>query len=41
MTLLIIVAIAIGMIVVERLWPSMELPRVRNWWARGGLRQRH
>jgi sterol desaturase/sphingolipid hydroxylase (fatty acid hydroxylase superfamily) len=29
-----LIVIALGMIVVERLWPAMELPRVRAWWAR-------
>jgi len=32
-----LVAIAVGMIIVERLWPAMELPRVRAWWARVAL----
>jgi sterol desaturase/sphingolipid hydroxylase (fatty acid hydroxylase superfamily) len=35
--LLVIVAVAVGMIVVERLWPAMTLPRVDNWWARVAL----
>ena len=33
----IVIAIAVGMIVVERIWPASELPRVRAWWARVGL----
>ncbi len=32
-----LLAIAAGMIVVEKLWPAMELPRVRAWWARVAL----
>ena len=28
-----VLAVAAGMIVVERLWPAMDLPRVANWWA--------
>lgn len=32
--LLITIGIAAGMIVVERVWPTTELPRVRAWWAR-------
>lgn len=32
-----ILAVAVGMIVVERLWPAMKLPRVDNWWARVAL----
>jgi sterol desaturase/sphingolipid hydroxylase (fatty acid hydroxylase superfamily) len=32
--LLLLVSIAAGMIVVEKLWPAVELPRVRAWWAR-------
>lgn len=28
------VAVAIGLFIVERLWPAMELPRVRAWWPR-------
>ena len=30
----ILVAVAIGLFMVERLWPAMELPRVRAWWPR-------
>lgn len=30
----IILLIALGMLLVERLWPANDLPRVRNWWAR-------
>ena len=33
----IVIAIAVGLFVVERLWPSMELPKVRTWWLRVGL----
>ncbi|MSR64984.1 MAG: sterol desaturase family protein [Verrucomicrobiae bacterium] len=32
-----LIAIAAGMIVVERLWPAMSLPQVRAWWARVAL----
>ena len=32
-----LIAIAVGMIVVEKLWPAMELPRVRAWWGRVAL----
>ncbi|MFL6519857.1 MAG: sterol desaturase family protein [Chthoniobacterales bacterium] len=32
--LIVIFAIAAGCMVVERLWPAMELPRVRAWWPR-------
>jgi sterol desaturase/sphingolipid hydroxylase (fatty acid hydroxylase superfamily) len=32
-----LLAIAAGMIVVEKLWPAMELPNVRAWWARVAL----
>jgi len=32
-----ILAIAIGLVVVERLWPATELPRVRGWWWRVGF----
>jgi hypothetical protein len=37
MMILLVVAIAAGMLAVERLWPAMELPRVDNWWARVAL----
>jgi sterol desaturase/sphingolipid hydroxylase (fatty acid hydroxylase superfamily) len=30
----IIIAVAAGMIAVERIWPANELPRVRAWWWR-------
>ena len=30
----IISALALGFIVVERLWPANDLPRVEGWWAR-------
>jgi sterol desaturase/sphingolipid hydroxylase (fatty acid hydroxylase superfamily) len=30
----ILIAVAAGMIAVEKLWPAIELPRVRAWWAR-------
>lgn len=29
-----LIVIAAALIVVERIWPAHELPRVRNWWAR-------
>ncbi len=29
-----LIAIAAAMVVVERLWPAMQLPRVRAWWPR-------
>ena len=32
--IILIFVIAAGCIVVERLWPAMELPRVRAWWPR-------
>src|ERR1700736_2456789 len=32
--IILIFAIAVGCILVERLWPAMELPRVRAWWGR-------
>lgn len=34
MLLLVLIAIAIGFFVVERLWPANALPRVRAWWPR-------
>jgi len=34
MNILIIFGIAAGCILAERLWPAMELPRVRAWWGR-------
>jgi sterol desaturase/sphingolipid hydroxylase (fatty acid hydroxylase superfamily) len=34
MNLLIILAVALGCITAERLWPAMKLPRVNAWWAR-------
>ena len=34
MIIVTILFIALGMILVERLWPANELPRVRNWWMR-------
>ncbi len=30
----IVIAIGVGLIVLERLWPAMDLPKVRAWWAR-------
>ncbi|MBT8486884.1 MAG: sterol desaturase family protein [Phycisphaerales bacterium] len=30
----ILIAVAVGFIVVERLWPAMDLPKVRAWWPR-------
>ena len=32
-----LIAIAVGMIAVEKIWPAMDLPRVRAWWARVAL----
>lgn len=32
--LILMIAIAMGLIVVERLWPATELPKVRAWWWR-------
>lgn len=32
--IILIFAVAAGCIVAERLWPAMELPRVRAWWPR-------
>jgi sterol desaturase/sphingolipid hydroxylase (fatty acid hydroxylase superfamily) len=32
--IILLLAIAAGCVVVERLWPAAELPRVRAWWAR-------
>jgi len=34
MIYLLIFAIAAGCMLVERLWPAMELPRVHGWWGR-------
>ena len=34
MLLLVLVGIAIGFFIVERLWPAHALPRVRVWWPR-------
>jgi sterol desaturase/sphingolipid hydroxylase (fatty acid hydroxylase superfamily) len=34
MNMLIIFGVAAGCILVERLWPAMELPRVDAWWGR-------
>ncbi len=34
MLLLLLIAIAAGLFVVERVWPARELPKVHNWWAR-------
>ncbi|MBI4179230.1 sterol desaturase family protein [bacterium] len=34
MLIWILLAIAFGMIVVERIYPAMDLPRVRAWWLR-------
>src|SRR5262245_25172778 len=30
----ILIAVAAGMIAVEKVWPAAELPAVRAWWAR-------
>lgn len=35
--LLILIAIAAGMILIERCWPARELPVVRGWWMRIAL----
>lgn len=32
--IVVVIAIAVGMILVERAWPANELPKVRAWWAR-------
>ena len=32
--LYILVALGLGFVLVERLWPAMELPKVRAWWPR-------
>lgn len=32
--IILLLAIAAACVLVERLWPAMELPRVRAWWAR-------
>ncbi len=32
--IVILLAVAVAMIIVERFWPANELPKVRNWWAR-------
>lgn len=32
--ILLLIAVAAGMILVERLWPAAELPQVRAWWWR-------
>jgi hypothetical protein len=29
-----IIAIALGLILIERLFPANELPQVKNWWGR-------
>lgn len=34
MILGLLILIAIGFFMVERLWPAMELPKVQNWWGR-------
>ncbi len=34
MILVLLIAIAAALFVVERLWPARELPKVENWWAR-------
>lgn len=33
----ILLAIAVGFLIVEKLWPASALPRVRAWWARVAL----
>ncbi len=32
--LMLLVALGLGFILVERLWPAMDLPRIRAWWPR-------
>lgn len=32
--LIFIFSIALGMIVIERIWPANDLPKTENWWAR-------
>ena len=32
-----LIAIAVGMIIIERFWPAMDLPKVRAWWGRVAL----
>ncbi len=32
--IILIIAIAIGCVVVEKLWPATDLPKVRAWWPR-------
>ena len=34
MTLALLLLIALGFFVVEKLWPAMALPKVQNWWGR-------
>ena len=34
MMLALVIALAVTLIIVERIWPARELPRVPNWWAR-------
>ncbi len=34
MILLLLIAIAVGLFIVERLWPANALPKVRAWWPR-------
>lgn len=34
MLLLILIGIAIGLFIVERLWPAHDLPKIRAWWPR-------
>jgi sterol desaturase/sphingolipid hydroxylase (fatty acid hydroxylase superfamily) len=34
MLLLVLIGIAIGFIVIERIWPANALPKVRAWWPR-------
>src|SRR5262245_34183468 len=36
-TLLLLILVAAGFFVVERLWPANQLPKVRGWWARVAL----
>jgi sterol desaturase/sphingolipid hydroxylase (fatty acid hydroxylase superfamily) len=37
MMMILLIAVAGGFYVVERIWPAGELPKVRGWWARVAL----
>ena len=32
--ILIMIAVVAGMLLVEKLWPANDLPKVTNWWPR-------